>query len=185
MDLKKLIYKGEIFPIYCLNNGIPFDDFNERYVRMRKNKKLDKYSDEYLIEYIIRNFYSRKPTNSPYKCKYFVGDSTASEFARQQGVLPSSVKGAIRSGLIKDPNASVAQIAIAFAERNKNKYMFTYENKPLTDACKDHNISREYVMIVFYEEYPDHDKMTDEEKDAAIKIIMDTFIASGITKRKK
>ena len=63
--------------------------------------------------------------------------------------------------------------------------MFTYENKPLTDACKDHNISREYVMIVFYEEYPDHDKMTDEEKDAAIKIIMDTFIASGITKRKK
>lgn len=174
MDLRTYIYKEQIFPEYCVINKIPFDDVNERYERMRKNKRLNKYSDDYLIDYIIRTFYS-KTTRPQHKSKYYVGDLTATEFAKQNGMLPSSVKGAIYSGLVKNPDASTDELAISFVKRNKDRNKYTYENYPLTYACRKYHLSYANIMKVFYEEYPNKDKMTQSEVDAAIKEIVDIF----------
>lgn len=170
MGLRNMIYDGKKFPEFCAENNIPFNKFEERFNRMRKNKKLNEYSDEYLVDYIIRNFYSNK---SAFGCKYYVGNTTLAEYARQNGMTSYSMRGAVRSGLVKDPTASVEELAKAFVERNKNKFKYSYENYPLSIACKKFNISNEVVLKVFHDNYPDMESMTHEEIDTAIRDIVD------------
>ena len=186
MELKNMIYGGKLFPDFCIEKNIPFKEFESRFKRMRNNKKLNNYSDEYLIDYIIRNFYKDKQkTNSPYKCKYYVGELTATEYARKNGMIPGSVKGAIHSGLLKNPNAEVEELAISFVERNKERIRYTYENYPLTEACRKYHLSYTNIMMVFYEEYPNREKMTQEEANQAIKEIVDIFRFVGSRRKKK
>ena len=183
MGLRCLMYENLLVPDYCIKRGIPFKEVEGRFNRMRKNKKLDNLSDEYLIDYIFRTFYPDKPkTNLPYKCKYYVGDIPVSEYANQNNILVYSIRSAVRRSLRENSGADVTKIAIEYVKKNKNKYIFSYGDMPLTDACKKNNISRASVLNVFYDEYPNHDKMTNEEKDAAIKEIVDNILEAKKTK---
>jgi len=185
MELRDMIYDGKLFPDFCVEKSIPFKEFESRFKRMRNNKKLNKYSDEYLVGYIIRNFYKDKQkANSPYKCKYYVGELTATEYARKNGMIPGSVKGAIHSGLLKNPNAEVEELAISFVERNKDRIRYTYDNYPLIDICRKYKLSYANVLRIFYEEYPDRENMTKEEVSNAIKDIVDVLKQRSPKKKK-
>lgn len=183
MELKDMSYNGVLIPTFCAEKEIPFKEIEDRFKRMRKNKKLDKYTDEDLIEYIIKTFYSRK-INCPFERKYFVGETPLSEFARKNGVSPYSIKGAVHRGLKKDTNANVEELARAFIERNKNKFMYTYEGYPLSIACRKFGLSNVGVLKIFHDNYPDSDNMTEEEINYAIKDIIDTLRETGIKKGK-
>ena len=169
MELRSFMYKDMLVPEYCVKRDIPFREVDARYNRMRKNKKLDKFDDEYLVDYIFRTFYPDKPkTNSPYNCKYFVDDVPVSEFAKQNKMTVFSVRGAIRRGLKKDPEVDTSRVAKEFVKRSKDKIIYTYENKMF-------NLSNATVLRIFHEENPDSDKMTIEEINAAIKEIVDNM----------
>lgn len=176
MELRSFMYKDMLVPEYCAKRDIPFREVDARYNRMRKNKKLDKFDDEYLVDYIFRTFYPDKPkTNSPYNCKYFVDDVPVSEFAKQNKMTVFSVRGAIRRGLKKDPEVDTSRVAKEFVKRSKDKIIYTYDNYPLPIACKMFNLSNATVLRIFHEENPDSDKMTIKEINAAIKEIVDNM----------
>ena len=181
MELSKFIYDGKSIPDACAERNASFEEFDKRFKRMRNNKTLSIYSDEYLIDYIFRNVYPLKPrTNSPHPSKYFVDDAPLADFARQNGVLSFSVRGAVQSALRKNPDLGeedTTRIAKEFVARNKNKIVFMYDNYPLSIALRMLKINRSTIMNVFYEEYPDHKTMTQKEVNDAIKDIVDAFKA--------
>ena len=181
MELRSLFYDGILLYDYCAQNNISFKELESRFARMRKNKKVEKYSDEELVDYIINTFYKKQTGNA---CKYYINGMSLPEFASEHGVLSISLRSAVREGLKKDPSASTIELAELFIERCKNKVSYTYDGYPLSIACKKLNISNIDVLRAFYEEHPDRDNMTEEEKNAAIKEIVDTFIKAGIAKNK-
>ena len=148
MELRIMNYNGVLLPDFCAEKDIPFKELEDRFKRMRKNKKLNNYSDEDLVDYIIRTFYSRK-TNCPFEKKYFVGDTPLSEYARKNGVSPYSIKGAVHTGLKRDPNANVEELAMSFVDRNRNKFKYTYEGYPLSIACRKYGLSNADVLRIF------------------------------------
>ena len=140
MELSKFIYDGKSIPDACVERNASFEEFEKRFKRMRKNKKLDIYPDEYLIDYIFRNFYSGKTrNNSPFPSKYFVDDDPLADFARKNGVLPFSVRGSIQNAKKENPDLTEEEqtrIAKDFVERNKNKIEYRYDNYPLSIALR-------------------------------------------------
>lgn len=188
MELSKFIYDGKFIPDACAERNASFEEFDKRFKRMRNNKTLSIYSDEYLIDYIFREFYPLKPrTNSPFPSKYFIDDDTLADFARKNGVLPISLRESIISAQKENPNLTQEEqtrIAKEFVKRNKNKIVFMYDNYPLSIALRMLKINRSTIMNVFYEEYPDHKSMTQKEVNDAIKDIVDAFKAKREKKEK-
>lgn len=158
-------------------------EIEKRLNRMKKSKNGKKYSDEYLVDYILKTFYKTNGTNSPFACKYFIDDKPSSEFARENGVLPYNINNAIHRGLKKDPNSSIEIIAKSYIERQKNKFTYTYNGYPLSIACKNVGLTNSEVLKLFHELYPNIDSMTKEEIDAGVKEAFD-FLKSRPKKNK-
>ena len=177
MELREYEYNGKLIPDTCIERNTTYEEFEKRFNRMRNNKKLDIYSDEYLIDYIFRNFYPIKSrTNSPFASKYFVDDDPLAEYARKNGVLTISVRGAVQKGVRANPNADTTKIAKDFVERNRNKIIYRYDNYPLSIALRRLNINRSTIMNIFYDIYPNYKDMSQEEVDAAIKGLVDAYL---------
>lgn len=150
-------------------------EIEKRLNRMKKSKNGKKYSDEYLIDYILKTFYKKKGTNSAYECKYFIDDKPSAEFARENGILPFNLNNAIHRGLKKDPKASVEIIGKSYVERVKNRFIYTCNGYPLSIACKMAGVSNDDALRIFHKEHPDKESMTDEEIDAALVEIVEVL----------
>ena len=96
MGLRNIMYKKMLVPEYCAKMGIPFEDVNARFNRMRNNKRASKLTDEELVDYIFRTFYNKPKGNT---CKYYIGDMSLPEFAKENNMLSISLRCAIRKGL--------------------------------------------------------------------------------------
>lgn len=140
--------------------------------RMKKSNNGKKHTDEFLIDYILKTFYKKKRTNSPFKCKYFIDDKPSAEFARENGVLPYNINNAIHRGLKKNPNASAEELAKSYVERTKKRIIYTCDGYPLPIACKRAGVSNSEALKVFHEEYQEPERMTKEEIDDAFKEIV-------------
>lgn len=158
-------------------------EIEKRLNRMKKSKNGKKYSDEYLIDYILKTFYKKKGTNSAYEYKYFIDDKPSAEFARENGILPFNLNNAIHRGLKKDPKASVEILGKSYVERVKNRFIYTCNGYPLPIACKMAGVSNDDALRIFHELYPNIDNMTKEEIDAGVKEAFD-FLKSRPKKNK-
>lgn len=178
MILKNAIYEEKTVLDYCRRYNIDFNDFQNRFNRMRKNEKAKKFSDEELIEYIFKNFYKTKKRQQSRR-KYYINGKSVYEFAKDNRLIANSVRNAIINGLKANPDANIEEIAISFANNAKNRAKCEYIQYQLSMLCEEANISIDIVYKIFNEEYPNISDMTEEEINVAIKEIIDTLILSN------
>jgi hypothetical protein len=150
-----------------------------RYNRMKKNKRGKAFTDEALVEYILRMFYQKK--KPVMRCKYFIGDKTITDYANDEGVSANGLRSAIYSG--RNKGIPVEEIGKDFVERANQRS--DIPNGPLLKECRKLGMTYAQIVEIFNDEYPDSESMTEEEKDAALAEIMTTMIEAKKPKERK
>lgn len=151
-----------------------------RYNRMKKSERGKAFTDEALVEYILRMFYQKK--KPVMRCKYFIGDKTITDYANDEGVSANGLRSAIYSGRNKGIT-SVAEIGKDFVERAKQRS--NIPNSPLLAECRKLGMTYAEIVEIFNDEYPDSENMAKEEKDAALAEIMTIMIEAKKPKERK
>ena len=150
-----------------------------RYNRMKKSKRGKAFTDEALVEYILRMFYQKK--KPVMRCKYFIGDKTITDYANDEGVSANGLRSAIYSE--KKKGIPVEKIGKDFVERANQRS--NIPNGPLLKECRKLGMTYAEIVEIFNDEYPDSESMTKEEKDAALAEIMTTMIEAKKPKERK